>query len=124
MSIAGNLLKLKGNWYGATTISVTGTDSKSAKATASFDVLLRDNSVPLDIYPNPVQTTFKIRTQEAVTANVTVTGISGAVVYSAADVQIDAFNPHEVDATGWEPGNYSVEVNVNGEKTRRNIVKL
>lgn len=124
MSIAGNVLKLKGNWYGATTISVTGTDSKSAKATASFDVLLRDNSVPLDIYPNPVQTTFKIRTQETVTANVTVTGISGAVVYSAADVQIDAFKPHEVDATGWEPGNYSVEVNVNGEKTRRNIVKL
>lgn len=124
MTINGDILKLKGNWYGATTITVTGSDAKNAQASAAFDVLLRDNSVPLDIYPNPVQTTFKIRTQEAVTANVTVTGISGAVVYSAADVQIDAFNPHEVDATGWEPGNYSVEVNVNGEKTRRNIVKL
>lgn len=124
MTIAGNILNLKGNWYGATTISVTGTDSKLAKATASFDVLLRDNAVPLDIYPNPVQTTFKIRTPSAVTASVSVSSISGAVVHSAADVQIDVFNPYEIDATGWEPGNYSVEVNVNGEKTRRNIVKL
>lgn len=124
MTIDGSTLKLKGNWYGATTITVKGTDAKGASASASFDVLLRDSAVPLDIYPNPVQTTFNIRTANEVVAKVVVTNISGATVYSQADVAIDPFHPHTVDATTWGAGSYSVEVNVNGEITRRSIVKL
>ena len=124
MTVAGDILKLKGNWYGATTITVTGSDAKAAKAETSFDILLRDNAVPLDIYPNPVQTTLNIRTANPVSANITITSISGAEVFTAKDVAIDPFNPYAVDATSWDPGNYSVEVNVNGEVTRRSIVKL
>ena len=124
MTIDGSTLKLKGNWYGATTITVKGVDAKGASASASFDVLLRDSAVPLDIYPNPVQTTFNIRTANEVVAKVVVTNISGATVYSQADVAIDPFHPHTVDATTWGAGSYSVEVNVNGEITRRSIVKL
>lgn len=123
-SVDGNILSVKGKWYGMTTLVVTATDAKGESASVSFDILMRDNDIPLDIYPNPIQTTFQIRTDSDATIDIKVTSVSGATAFSATGVAVGPFAPYTVDATNWEPGNYSIEIKKGEEITRRNIVKL
>ena len=124
MSIDGTTLNVKGNWYGSTTISVTGTDIKGSSATNTFDVLIRDSSIPVDIFPNPMKDYLTIRTGSEERAKITVTSSLGAIVYQSEDTTVGPFNPLSLDVTTWDSGIYTIEIVTPSVNFKRNVVKL
>lgn len=124
MSIDGTTLNVKGNWYGSTTISVTGTDIKGSSATNTFDVLIRDSSIPVDIFPNPMKDYLTIRTGSDERAKITVSSSLGAIVYQSEDITVGPFNPLSLDVTTWDSGIYTIEIVTPSVNFKRNVVKL
>lgn len=109
--------------YGYATVTVTGTDVRGASATQSFQVLIRDGSQALDVYPNPVSDYLYVRTSETASASLRVVSSSGATVYSD-DLTITPFDPAKVDVRSFAPGVYTVLLDYNGEQIKKSIVKL
>lgn len=123
-SINGDILSIKGKWYGVTTITVTAKDAKGTTVSSSFDVLVRDTSVPFDLYPNPVVDVLNIRPGAESTLNVKITSVAGGIIYQNDGASCTPFAPFQIDATSWEPGTYMVEVKSANETVRKTIVKL
>ena len=123
--IQGSTLTISAASYGTTTVGVFAKDARNASSsTSSMQILIRDTNEALDVYPTSVQTTLNIRTATDGTADILITGASGAVVYSQSAVATGPFNPHTINASEWGAGVYSVEVTVNGNKYKKTIVKL
>lgn len=123
-SINGDILSIKGKWYGVTTVTVTAKDAKATTVSSSFDVLVRDSSVPFDLYPNPVVDVLNIRPGAESTLNVKITSVAGGIIYQNDGASCTPFAPFQIDATSWEPGTYMVEVKSANETVRKTIVKL
>ena len=109
---------------GIAVITVTVTDGKGETASSSFKVLVRDTTVPFDIYPNPVTDgKLFIRCSDASVARVVVGGPSGAVVFNG-DVSIDPFAPPAIDLSKCSSGVYSVKVSNSKETVSTTIVNI
>ena len=123
--IQGDVLTITASGYGTSNFSIFGYDAKNASTPkATFDVLSRDKSQPMDIYPTTVKTTFNIRTPEQANVNINVISSTGATVYSASNVASGPFAPYVVNASEWDAGVYTVEVTGSGDKFTTTIVKL
>ncbi|MCR4825095.1 MAG: S8 family serine peptidase [Bacteroidales bacterium] len=109
-TVSGDELTVKANSYGSTTVTVTATDARGLSASSSFRVLVRDSTRPYDLYPNPVKDVLYLRAGEPQTADVTVSGKSGAVVFSQAGVSLDPFEPLAIDLSAQPGGSYYVRV--------------
>lgn len=122
--IEGGNLVVEGSKYGLVTVTVTARDAGNKEATTSFKVMVRDDSKPVEIYPNPVVKDMNIRMGQSVKGQI------GVRVFSAAGpmamettAAIDPFAPAKVDLSSLGAGNYVVEVNYGGQVYKNTIVK-
>ena len=110
--------------FGTADVTVSVSDAMDETVSSSFKVLVRDDSQPFDIYPNPVTDgTLYIRSGDATSAKVVVAGPSGAVVFNEA-VSTDAFNPAAIDLSKCASGVYSVKVIGTSETINTTIVNI
>lgn len=124
VNIVGQKIHITPMSFGACEVEITAKDALEAKVTVPLRILVRDASVPVDIYPNPVTDYMNIRTGKEEPVSIRVANSSGGIVHQENDVVIDPFNPHRIDVTGWDGGVYSVEVRTADTTLNRTIVKL
>lgn len=122
-TIEGNTLTITGNWLGNTALTVTAADLEGKSASASFEVLMRDGTQEIDLYPNPTTNYLYIRTSETQSAKVVITTLNGGVIFNEI-VPIDPFDPAKIDVTTFAPGSYKMVVEMSGKTISRNFVKL
>lgn len=112
-----------GKKLGMTEVNMTVTDSKGASVQVRFNVVVRDNSRPFDVYPNPVVDVLNIRTQDEADCTVSIRSVSGSTVYSGHGTSsID--NPLKIDMTSAAPGQYTLQLSFGGENYKTTFVKL
>ena len=109
-TVSEGILTMKGHSFGATTLTVTAEDARGSSAAHEFRVLVRDNSRPYDLYPNPVKDYLYIRPGEAKTVSLTISNTAGAVVFSQGDVTLDPFSPMSIDLKDQPGGVYYVRI--------------
>ena len=128
VSINNGVMSITGVQNGSTTLEVTATDASGRSAQSSpFQVMVRQSSAAMDIYPNPVSDVMNIRMGEDVSGYIDVRILTamGSEVYSVKS-SISPFSPSQVDVSSLKSGNYIVEVTVQstGKVYKNNIVKL
>ena len=124
-AVQGNTLTVSALSYGSSDITVLAKDGRNATSgTATMKVLARNTKEAADVYPTSVQSTLNIRTATDGNADILITGASGAAVYTKTSVATGPFNPHTINASEWGAGVYSVEVTINGKKSKKTVVKL
>ena len=109
-TVTDGILTVKSNSYGSTTLTVTAEDARGKSASHAFRVLVRDNSRPYDLYPNPVKDYLYIRSGEAKTADLSISNKAGAVVYSQSGAVLDPFAPLAIDLKEQPGGVYYVKI--------------
>ena len=111
--------------YGRSEVSVTAEDEGGNASVCTFAVMCRDDSRPVDIYPNPVRDIMHIRMGRDVSGQIHVT-----VYDSAARKVLDEYadiapvEPAEVDMSSLGGGSYTVKMEWNGGSLIRTVVKL
>ena len=108
--------------YGLVEASVTATDACGKACTTEFKILVRDASIPVALYPNPVIDNLNVSPLESVTADVTVSNKAGAIVFEGS-LQMDPFNPAVINMSDCTPGLYYVTVKGGSYNDRYSIVK-
>ncbi len=106
----GSSLTLTAKSYGTAALEVSASDARGEKVTQTLSVLVRNGSLPVDIYPNPVKTNLYIRTPAVQTADITVSNKAGAVVLSSEGCIVDPFAPLALDMQGLPGGVYYVSI--------------
>ena len=120
---ANEVITFTGKALGVTKVNLTVSDAKGASVQTSFNVVVRDSGKPYDIYPNPVTDWLNIRTPESTTCGISIYSASGALVWSGeGESSID--EPFRIDMSGSAPGQYSVQLDLEGQEYRSTIVKL
>lgn len=128
VSINDGIMSVTGTQNGLTTLEVTATDAAGRSAKSSkFQVMVRQSSSTMDIYPNPVSDVMNIRMGQDVKGEISVRVLTamGSVAYST-NSSISPFSPAQIDVSSLNSGNYIVEVTVQatGQTYKNNIVKL
>lgn len=119
----GNTLYLYPKQYGETAVKITASDGHNA-IEHTITVVCRDNSVTVDLYPNPVSTTLYLRTAVKCEAAIRIISASGAEVISTTRT-LKPTGTEPVDVRSLASGVYTVSVSIVGDKTyNRDIVKL
>lgn len=109
---------------GTASVTVEVSDSMGEKVSTSFKVLIRNTTIPFDVYPNPVTDgKLYIRGNGTSSARVVVSGVSGAPVYEDT-VTVGAFEPAMIDLSGCGAGVYSVKVSNSDGSMTTSIVKI
>ena len=109
---------------GIVDVVVTMKDGLGETVSSAFKVLVRDNTVPFDIYPNPVTDgRLYIRSGEASGVKVVVGGPSGAVVFNET-FDLDPFAPSVIDLSKCSTGVYSVKVSNDKESVSTTIINV
>ncbi len=110
---------------GLSTITVTASDARGETATTSFQVMVRDDSEEIDIYPNPVSDIVYFRMGEDIDGELSVAIYnSNGVLVDERSTDISAFSPGSLNLSDLSTGQYDLEINYNDSKIKRNIVKL
>lgn len=122
--IVDNTLTLSGRTFGKTDITVTASDAQKENASTTFAVLVRDKSVPADIYPTQVKKSLYVRAGVDGTYQLSVIGANGGTVYSNSSVASGPFKEYEIDASNWGTGIYTVVFKDSKSEYKTNIVKL
>ncbi len=111
---SGATLVLTAKSYGTATLEVSASDARGESVKQTFSVLVRDGSLPVDLYPNPVKDKLYIRTAAVQTADISVSNKAGAIVLSAEGSTIDPFSPLSLDMGELPGGVYYLRIK-NGE---------
>jgi hypothetical protein len=123
-NISNGNLNVNASAYGTTSVTVTAVDARGAKASQTFQVLVRDGSRAVDLYPNPVTDYLHIRSGATESATIEVFSETGAVVFRSQAVEIGPFAPYKLDMTSLPGGVYSIKVKVSGSEAKTySIVK-
>jgi subtilisin family serine protease len=109
-TVENGILTVKSHSFGSATITVTAEDARGKSASHAFRVLVRDNSRPYDLYPNPVKDFLYIRSGEAKTVDVSISNKAGAVVFSQDGAALDPFAPMAIDLKEQPGGVYYVKI--------------
>lgn len=108
---------------GGTIVTITATDAKGLSVSSQLRVLVREDGVFMDAYPNPFTTTLNIRTgTDEVSTHVKITSSTGSVAYDETST-FSAFNPLVIDTSDLAPGTYSLEVSYGGGTYNQKIIK-
>lgn len=124
VNIVGDKIHITPMAYGSCIVDITAKDDLGASVTVPLRILVRDASVPADVYPNPVTEYMYIRTGKEEPVSIKITNSMGGIVHQVSDLVIDPFDPHKIDVTGWDGGAYNVEVVTSEVTLKRTIVKL
>ena len=119
----GNLVVSK-KLNGLAVITVTAKDRMGAKVSTDFRIVARDESYPVDYYPNPVRDFLNIRpgSTSAVDVRVRLSSMSGAVILEEK-VSCSVFNPARIDMSAFAPGEYRLGLSLGAEEYNYVIVK-
>lgn len=124
VNIVGDKIHITPMTYGSCIVDITAKDDLGASVTVPLRILVRDASVPADIYPNPVTEYMYIRTGKEEPVSIKITNSVGGIMLQESGLVIDPFDPHKIDVTGWDGGAYNVEVVTSEVTLKRTIVKL
>lgn len=113
-SLSGNILNLTAASYGSATLTVMASDARGESVSQNFQVLVRDGSRPVDLYPNPVKDKLFVRTGTPMDADVYISNQAGAAVLTSKGAKIDPFAPLTFDMSSLPGGVYYVRVRGNG----------
>ena len=108
--------------YGLTTATITATDACKASCSLSFMILVRDESRPVDLYPNPVVSTLNIRPGTEGQFEIAISNKAGATVWTGTSV-ISPFSPLSVDLSDQPGGIYYVRIEGPGVNSAYTIAK-
>ncbi|MCD8312615.1 MAG: T9SS type A sorting domain-containing protein, partial [Bacteroidales bacterium] len=109
---------------GTATITLTATDPRGKSASQAITVAVRSEGETVIVYPNPVSGTLYVSTeQEEASTTVKVSTSTGSLVYEGTSTA-SAFNPAEVDFSGFAPGTYSVNVRYGSRDVTKKVVKI
>ncbi len=109
--------------YGSSEVTIKGTDIRGETAQISFNVLVRNGSKEIEIFPNPVVDYLNIRTGDVMETHVKITSSTGKTVYESTSM-IGAMQPARIDMTAFPPGMYAVEVAFAGKTYKEYVTHL
>lgn len=109
--------------YGLVTVTATGIDVKGLKAATSFQVLVKDPDVPVELSATTVSDKLTIRTAEIKPTYISLTGSTGKTVYENT-LNVGAFSPAEIDCKPFAPGIYKLVVRFDGAEYSFRIIKV
>jgi len=111
--------------FGLSQFSITASDALGEKATLSFQVMIRDDSRDVDVYPNPVVDKLNIRMGNSVEGSIEVEIFnSDGVLRDTKNTDISTFSPAQLDLSHLSAGSYNLKIQYNSQTFERNIVKL
>ena len=122
VDIAGNSLSITTGGFGMTTVTVSASDAGSESCSISFRILVRDDSRPVDLYPNPVVDRLHIRPGQDGRFAIAIYNKVGATLWSDS-VDAGPFSPLSVDFTKQPGGTYYVRIDGPGINDLFTIVK-
>lgn len=123
--VSGNKLNITATGYGNARLTVTAADAPGDTCAVSFEVLVRDSSRPVDIYPNPVSDTLWLRTPEKVYgASVEVKASNGAAVIRRNGLESSPFEPLGLDVSHIPGGIYYVRFSFTDSHGKHNEVTV
>ncbi len=123
LASTGDVLYITSKGYGNATITLTATDFNGATAEVSFMIVVRDSSVEVDLYPNPVVDVLNVRMGAEYTTQIDIFNTSGGKVYSGS-VDVSPFEAGQIDLSALSSGSYTLNLTYEGKELTRNIVKL
>jgi hypothetical protein len=122
--LEGNTLLLIPQQYGYVTVTVTGTDYRGKSVSSSFKLLIRDQSIAAEIYPNPTTDgRIYIRVGQIQNVEYEIQNAVGSIIV-ASSASIDPFEPQMIDLSGYAAGVFKITVKTSGETITKEIVKL
>ncbi len=125
LGVSSQTLTITPEVLGLSSVTVTAYDARYEEISQTFNVMVRDDSQDIDVYPNPVTDTVYFRLGEDVdgSLSVEVYNTNGVLVqeYSTA---ISTFSPGSVDLSDLASGKYLLMLKYGSEEYERNIVKL
>ena len=123
-NLADNKVTLIPQHYGHTTVTVTATDFQEESVSLSFSIMVRNQNIAVELYPNPT-TDGKLYLRVGITREVEVKVVNpaGATLYDQK-LTIEPFSPAVIDLGGYSAGSYLVTTSTGGETTTRRVVKL
>ncbi len=123
-TFTGDELKLTAASYGTATVEVTAADARGASSNSVFSVIVRDGSLPADLYPNPVKDKLNVRTGTLQRGEVFISDKAGAVVLrSGKDIDLNPFAPLSFDMSGLPGGVYYVTIKSDAQNRTYSVIK-
>ena len=117
-------LRLIPQQYGYATVSVTAADYRGESVSCTFKVLVRDQSLAVELFPNPVTDgKLYLRVGAVETVKVTILNPADSEIYNQT-LTISPFEAAVIDLSGHAAGAYLVTTVTSGESLTRKIVKL
>lgn len=107
--------------YGTSSVTVTAIDDGGLSAWYTFEVIVRDGSVPVDVWPNPVRTTLNIAAGRFMKLGICLKSASGNVLLEDM-VECSSFSPAQIDMSACASGIYSLSVTLPSGKVAQNRV--
>ena len=128
----GMKLRLTGRKAGKCGIVVRAFNGLRYSTSLSFQVTVREprrtdgqGDYVIDVYPNPVERELYIRGGEQTKeAAIEIVSATGKLVFRRSGVDINAWNPIQIDMQDSAPGKYQLVVTVDGHPYQFPIVKI
>ncbi|MBS2099430.1 S8 family serine peptidase [Carboxylicivirga linearis] len=124
-SVNSGQLTIKPTSYGLSTFTVTASDALEESASFTFQIMIRDDSSDVDVFPNPVVDKLNIRMGNSVEGSISVEIFnSDGVLRDTKDTDISTFSPAQLDLSNLSAGSYNLKIHYKSQTFERNIVKL
>ena len=118
----GNSMNVTAMGFGVVEVTVTATDAAGKSCSSTFKIAVRDPSVPVSLYPNPVSTVLNVSTVQDMSAEIRVVSKAGATVRELSQ-SVSPFDPAVIDMKDCPAGVYSVVFKGGSIDERYTIVK-
>ena len=124
MAPNGSVLSISSLGYGLTEASITASDARSEKCSATFMILVPDNSREVDLYPNPVKKELNIKSAKTGPVAISISNKAGATIFSGNYELRSVFEPITIDLGSAAAGTYYVSISGAGIDKTYEIVKI
>lgn len=109
--------------YGQSDVKVIAKDVREEKVEFNFNVLIKDPSIAVSAYPNPVKDYLNVSTGDPAETTITISSATGQIVYDCTS-EVSAREPARIDMRDFAPGVYKMTVKFSGKEYSETIVKL
>lgn len=123
-SLEGSVLTVTTSGPGSTSLTISAADGKKANAQMEVNIVVKDESNLVEVYPVPVVTTLYVRTGEPKPTDIVIQTMTGHILHEEKGRIISAFAPASIDMSQYAPGRYKVFVMIDGQKYDRIITKI